>query len=153
MKIAICIAICLIIGYAGGFATASSINSWYLTLEKPVFNPPNWIFGPVWTALYILMGTSFGMIWTMNPSPLRNLAMIVFAIQLVLNFAWSFLFFYFKDLLGALIEIVLLWLGITICISLFYKLKPVTAYLLIPYILWVSFASVINFSIYWLNKS
>jgi tryptophan-rich sensory protein len=94
------------------------------------------------------MGTSFGMIWTMNPSPLRNLAMIVFAIQLVLNFAWSFLFFYFKDLLEALIEIVLLWLGIAICISLFYKLKPVTAYLLIPYILWVSFASVLNFSIY-----
>lgn len=148
MKIAISIAVCLLIGYAGRFATASSINSWYLTPEKPVFNHPNWIFGPVWTALYILMGTSFGMIWTMNPSPLRNLAMIVFAIQLVLNFAWSFLFFYFKDLLEALIEIVLLWLGIAICISLFYKLKPVTAYLLIPYILWVSFASVLNFSIY-----
>ncbi len=153
MKIAISIAVCLLIGYAGGFATASSISTWYVSLEKPIFNPPNWIFGPVWTILYILMGISLGIIWKMNPSPERNLAIIVFFLQLALNFAWSFLFFYFKNLLGAFIEIVVLWLCIAFCIAQFYNLKPVAAYLLIPYILWVSFASVLNFSIYWLNKS
>lgn len=148
MKIVTSIVVCLLIGYAGGIATSSSVNGWYLSLQKPVFNPPNWIFGPVWTALYIMMGLSFGMIWKMQPTPERNLAMIIFIIQLILNFTWSFLFFYFKNLLGAFIEIVVLWLLIVFCMVLFYKLKPAATYLLIPYIFWVSFASFLNFSIY-----
>lgn len=153
MKIAISIIACLLIGYAGGFATASSLSDWYLTLNKPIFNPPNWIFGPVWTVLYILMGIALGMIWQQQPSSERNMAMVMFVIQLVLNLGWSFIFFYFKNLLGAFIEIVILWFFIAVCIGLFYKLKPGAGYLLIPYILWVTFASILNFSIYWLNKN
>ncbi|MCX7744571.1 MAG: tryptophan-rich sensory protein [Flavobacteriales bacterium] len=153
MKIAISIIVCLVIGYAGSFATASSVNDWYLTLNKPIFNPPNWIFGPVWTLLYILMGISFGVIWQQQPSNERNVAMLIFAIQLLLNLSWSFLFFYFKLLLGAFIEIVILWIFIAACIIVFYKIKSVAGYLLIPYILWVSFATILNFSIYWLNKT
>lgn len=153
MKIAISIIVCLLIGYSGSFATASSLSHWYVTLNKPVFNPPNWIFGPVWTVLYILMGIALGMIWHQQPSRERNIAMLIFVVQLILNWGWSFIFFYFKNLLGAFIEIVVLWILIAACIGLFYKLKPIAAYLLFPYILWVTFASILNFSIYWLNKT
>ena len=129
-----------------------SVPEWYATLNRPSFNPPNWIFGPVWTMLYILMGISLFMIWKQDMSKERNLAILVFMLQLLLNFGWSFIFFYFNMIGFALIEIILLWISILFMLLLFYKIKPIAAYINIPYLLWVSFATVLNGSYYFLNR-
>ena len=123
-----------------------------MNLIKPPFNPPNYLFGPVWSALYLLMGVSLFMIVKMEKSELRINAILVFGIQLFLNFWWSIFFFRFHRPDVALAEIVLMWFAILFMIFSFYKAKPVAAYLQIPYLLWVSFASVLNASIWWLNK-
>ncbi len=151
-KILISIILCLGIGFLGGFATASSVNEWYVMLNKPIFNPPNYLFGPVWTILYILMGVSVGMIWHNGNSSAHRIAIGIFIIQLMLNFLWSFLFFYFQQPFIAFIEIVVLWVMIILTIKHFYSIKKMAAYLLLPYLAWVSFASVLNFSLYWLNR-
>lgn len=141
----------LSIGAFAGMFTSKAIPVWYATLNSPSFNPPNWLFGPVWTTLYILMGISFYLIWKQEKSEERNFAMLAFLIQLALNFAWSFIFFYFNKIGFAFAEIVLLWLSIVLMIIRFYKIKPITAYINIPYLLWVSFASMLNLSYYLLN--
>jgi translocator protein len=146
-----CIAIPLIVGGIAGIAPSGSDNEWYAALDKPVFNPPDWVFGPVWTILYILMGISLYLIWKSPASPMRKLALIIFGIQLVLNFAWSFIFFYFQQPGFALIEIVILWFSILAMIIVFHKINRVAAYLQIPYLLWVTFATLLNASIWWLN--
>lgn len=151
-KILISIILCLGIGFLGGFATASSVNEWYVMLNKPIFNPPSYLFGPVWTLLYILMGVSVGMIWHDGNSSAHRKAIGIFIIQLILNFLWSFLFFYFQQPFIAFIEIVVLWVMIILTIKHFYSIKKMAAYLLLPYLAWVSFASVLNFSLYWLNR-
>ena len=120
-------------------------------LNRPSFSPPNWVFGPVWTILYVLLGISFFLIWKENPTRERNMAIKVFSIQMLLNFAWSFIFFYFNLIGAALIEIILLWISITLMIYLFSKIKPVAAYMNIPYLLWVSFATILNAGYYFLN--
>lgn len=141
----------LTLGIASGFSTINSINNWYQFIEKPTFNPPNWIFGPVWTILYILMGISFGLVWHSNHINKKN-ALILFTIQFILNLAWSFLFFN-QHLLGiAFIEIIIMWLFILLTIKSFYSINKTAAFLLIPYLLWVSFASVLNGAIWYLNK-
>ncbi len=150
-KLIASLALPLAVGAIAGLFTAKSIPNWYATLNQPSFNPPNWLFGPVWTTLYILMGISLYMIWTLEPGKERNLALVAFGVQLVLNFAWSFFFFYFKTLGFALIEIVALWTSIIFMIVLFYKLKPMAAYMNIPYLLWVSFATILNAAYYKLN--
>lgn len=151
IKLILSLILPLSIGAFAGMFTSEAIPGWYATLNRPSFNPPNWLFGPVWTTLYLLMGISFYMIWKQEKSKERDLALLFFFIQLALNFAWSFIFFYFNKIGFAFAEIVLLWLSIVLMMIRFYKIKPITAYINIPYLLWVSFASMLNLSYYLLN--
>ena len=147
----ICIIIPLAVGGISSLFTFSSVNDWYLGINKPSFNPPNWIFGPVWNTLFVLMGISLYLAWTTTGSPLWKLGIIIFGAQLALNFLWSMLFFGLHSPLLAFIDIVLLWIAILANIILFWQINPYSAYLLIPYLLWVSFASVLNLFIVLLN--
>lgn len=144
------IGLCLAVGAVAGAFTSQAIPAWYASLAKPGFNPPNWVFGPVWTVLYILMGTSLYLVWQHTKS-LVNAAVIVFFVQLILNFAWSFIFFKLKSPMVALIDIVLLWLAIVASIILFYHVRKTASWLLVPYLAWVSFAAVLNAAIVRLN--
>lgn len=153
LKLIASILLPLALGAIAGMYTSQSIPDWYATLNRPSFNPPNWIFGPVWTTLYLLMGISLFLIWKQDAGKERNLAIFVFIIQQALNFGWSFIFFYFNRIGLALIEIVFLWISIVIMIRLFYKIKPWAAYINIPYLLWVTFAAILNASYYLLNRS
>ena len=140
------------IGSLSGLATANSIDTWYATLEKPFFNPPNWIFGPVWTLLYILMGVAAGLVWSSTAeATVKRRALAAYILQLGLNALWSILFFGLRSPQLALTEIVLLWIAIVWCMRLFEPIQRTAAYLLVPYLLWVSFASVLNGAILWLN--
>jgi benzodiazapine receptor len=151
LTLLLCIVGTLLVGGIAGIATATSIDTWYTTLHKPSFNPPNYLFGPVWTVLYILMGISLYVILQSTESNLRKKAIRIFAFQLFLNFIWSFLFFKFHFLAIALIDIVLLWACILVMIRTFLKINRTAAYLQIPYLLWVSFASALNGAILFLN--
>ena len=151
VKLSLCITIPLLIGGISGFATAAGINVWYSELNKPSFNPPNYLFGPVWSLLYILLGISFYKILQSPSNETRTKAIIAFVLQLFLNFCWSFLFFKFHLLNIALIEIILMWLSIAAMIYLYSKIDKKAAFLQIPYLLWVSFASVLNGAIWYLN--
>ena len=152
IQLTICIAIPLVIGSLEGFFTIEGVRTWYATQNKPSFNPPNWLFAPAWTLLYILMGISLYWIWSSPKTEQRTQALYIFSIQLFLNFAWSFLFFTLHNPLLALIDIVLLIFAIIAMIVTFKKIKPVAGYLQIPYLCWVSFATLLNASIWWLNK-
>jgi benzodiazapine receptor len=152
-KLFISIILPLSVGAIAGMFTSRAIPEWYASLIQPSFNPPNWLFGPVWTTLYIIMGISFFLIWKLEAGKERNQAILIFIVQLILNFGWSFCFFYFKMIGLALIEIIVLWSTIVLMLTRFYKLKPLAAYLNIPYLLWVSFATVLNAAYYWLNRS
>jgi tryptophan-rich sensory protein len=140
------------VGAIAGLFTAQAVPEWYASLNQPSFNPPNWIFGPVWTTLYILMGISLFLIWKLDAGKERNRAILVFLVQMLLNFGWSFLFFYFKMIGVALMEIILLWISIVAMLYLFFKVKPLAAYINIPYLLWVTFATVLNAAYYFLNR-
>jgi translocator protein len=152
LKLLFAIAICEAVGIVGGLFTFSSIPTWYATLQKPSFSPPNWLFGPVWTALYAMMGIALFLAWEKKVRG-RAQAIKVFNVQLALNLLWSILFFYFKSPLAAFNEIIVLWAAILITIILFYRLSKPAAYLMVPYLLWVSFAAFLNFSIYLLNPA
>lgn len=151
VKLILCLCGPLLVGGIAGFATATSVDTWYLTLHKPSFNPPNYLFGPVWSLLYLLMGVSFYMILQAPESDQRKRAIIIFYVQLALNFLWSFLFFKFQLVGIAFIEIICMWVSIITMIVLFSKVHKRAAYLQIPYLLWVSFASVLNGAILFLN--
>jgi len=153
-KILIFVATCLGVGYLSGVVTRSSVETWYPTLVKPPFNPPNWVFFPAWTTLYILMGIAGGLVWQKIEQQSEEVrkALTFFWIQLALNALWSYLFFGLKNPLLALIEIFLLWLMIYETYIKFSKINRYAGYLFIPYILWVSFALILNASIWWLNK-
>jgi tryptophan-rich sensory protein len=147
------IVICQVAGFIGSIFTTRTIPTWYASLIKPVFNPPNWIFGPVWTALFFLMGVSLYLVWQKGfDNPQVKIALLIFAFQLVLNIIWSILFFGLRSPLLAFIEIIVLWIFILLTIICFYPISKPASYLLIPYILWVTFASVLNFAIFLLNK-
>jgi translocator protein len=154
VKISISVAICVLVGFLSGFATQSSVKTWFLTVNKPFFNPPSWVFAPVWTILYIMMGIAFGLIWSSSFKDKKILkkAMIIFVIQLALNALWSILFFGLCNPLLALIEIVLLWLMIYETIKVFKPIDNLASKLLYPYLAWVSFATILNGSIWWLNR-
>lgn len=147
----ISLAIPLITGSIAGIFTARAIPVWYASLNKPSFNPPDSVFGPVWTVLYILMGISMFLIWSTPKGKERTLALSVYFIQLVLNFSWSFLFFFFRSVGWALLEIILLWIVIQVMMILFYKIRPVAAFLNAPYLLWVTFATILNAASFILN--
>ena len=147
-----CVGGMVLIGSISGLANAGNITGWYATLHKPSFNPPNYLFGPVWTILYMLMGISLYLILQSPKTDARNTALIIFAFQMALNFSWSFLFFYFKWPGIAFIEILIMWIAIIMMILTFYRISPPAAYMQVPYLLWVSFASVLNGAIWYLNK-
>lgn len=151
VKFVVSILMCQAAGTIGSLFTSSSIPTWYATLNKPAFNPPNWIFAPVWIFLYILMGISFYLIWIKSDVPNFGFLLSVFLFQLVLNVFWTIIFFGLKSPLYAFIEIIILWIMILICIISFYPVSKAASILLIPYILWVSLASILNFSLWRLN--
>lgn len=151
IKLVISISIPLALGAVAGRVTAQAVPEWFASLNRPSFSPPNWIFGPVWTVLYILLGISLFLIWKQIPSKQRNNALLIFSLQMFLNFIWSFVFFYFHQIGLALIVIIGLWISIIFMLISFYKIKPLSAYLNIPYLLWVTFASVLNAGYYFLN--
>ena len=144
-------AICLGVGGLGSFFTANSVRDWYPRLRKPVGTPPSWVFGPAWTTLYVLMAISAWLVWRDYGSGARPALMIFFG-QLALNVAWSAIFFGSRLIGVALAEIAILWLAIAFNMLVFYWLKPIAAWLLAPYLLWVTYASYLNFGIWRLNR-
>ncbi len=139
------------IGSLGGIFTIAEIPNWYAGLNKPSFNPPNWLFGPVWTSLYTMMGIAFYIIWKQPATDTRKKAFQLFIIQFVLNFFWSIIFFSLHSIGAALIEIIVMWIFILLTIIQFSKLSKPAAWLLVPYIAWVSFATLLTASIWKLN--
>ena len=149
----IAILICESTGIISGLIANTGINPWFDTLNKPLWNPPAFIFAPVWTLLYLLMGISLWLIWKSNtPSPQKNNAIILFFLQLFFNFWWSIIFFKFHSPAFALVDIILMLNLILFTIILFSKISKIAAWLLVPYIAWVSFATILNFTIWILNK-
>lgn len=145
-------------GLIGTLFTSPSIGTWYASLERPALNPPNWVFAPVWTTLFVLMGIALYLIWAKEPhlwqpteKKLRRTALGVFGIQLFLNTTWSLVFFGLHSPGAALVIIVFLWLAILANVILFYRLNPISGLLLIPYLLWVSFATYLNAAFWLLN--
>ncbi len=154
LKLIIAVAVPLAVGGLSGFATAGGVATWYPTLTKPPFNPPAWVFGPVWTVLYIMMGVAAFLVWREGfATEGVKLALTVFAVQLALNGLWSILFFGMQTPGWALVEIIALWFAIIVTVVFFWRVVPAAGMLLLPYLAWVSFASVLNASLWWLNRS
>ncbi|MCX7732701.1 MAG: tryptophan-rich sensory protein [candidate division WOR-3 bacterium] len=145
------IAVPLIIGFLGSMFTRQSVGNWFVTLKKPVFAPPNWLFAPAWALLYIMMGIAFYLIWQQGYSVKLRWALVVYGLQLILNLLWSLFFFGLRSPLLGLVDIVLLWILVIINTILFYHLRHAAGLLLIPYILWLTFALLLNLSIVILN--
>lgn len=154
LRILLVVMTCVVIGYLSGMVTRESITTWYPTLVKPVFNPPNWVFAPVWTALYIMMGVAGGLVWNqieVQPELVKK-GFLFFIIQLGLNALWSYLFFGLHNPFLALIEVILLLLMIFETYVIFKKVDRIAGMLMVPYLAWVTFATILNASIWWLNK-
>ena len=152
LKLIIAIAIPVAVGAISGFFTATGVESWYQTINKPSWNPPGWIFAPVWTTLYIMMGVALFLVWKSDSSDiLKKTAITLFTIQLVLNFFWSFIFFDQHQIGWALVEIIAMWIFILLTIFAFGNISKLAAWLLVPYISWVSFATILNYTIWKLN--
>jgi len=146
------VSICLVIGFISSFATQSSVNDWFTTLNKPSFNPPNWLFAPVWTVLYIMMGVAAGIVWARGFYHLWvQTALYHFGFQLLLNAAWSIVFFGLKEPFWALLVILTLLIVLSITIKRFKVVSTTAAWLLVPYLLWVCFATVLNYKLWELN--
>lgn len=145
------IALCLGAGGLGAIATTPEIDGWYKTIVKPSWNPPGYVFGPVWTTLYVMMGVAAWLVW--KPAGFKGamLPLILFGVQLVLNVGWSWVFFHFHQPGWAFAEILVLWLAIAATTLVFFKNSKIAGWLMIPYLAWVSFASVLNFAIWQLN--
>ena len=153
VKLILTIGSSLSAGLLGTLFTASAIPTWYAGLEKPFFNPPSWLFGPVWTTLYILMGISAYLIWK-NGLGLKNVreALLVFCIQLGLNALWSPIFFGLKLPGIAFVEIIALWAMVTAFMILSHRISKIAGWILAPYAIWVSFALILNYAIWYLNE-
>ena len=152
LKLIIAIAICQVIGNIGTIFTISAISTWYVTLQKPSFTPPNWLFGPVWTTLFTLMGISLYLVWNKGLEN-KNVksSVFIFFLQLVLNVFWSFLFFGLKFPFYAFIEIIILWITIAVTIFKFYNVSKKAGLIIIPYLVWVSVALALNYYVWILN--
>lgn len=151
-RLVISLIIVFFAGAIGTVATLSEIPTWYAALAKPTWAPPNWLFGPVWTTLYILIGVALFLVWRKGSDKKDvKLALFVFAVQLVLNVLWSVVFFGYHSLLGGVIVVILLWIAILANIIVFYRVSKPAGLLLVPYIIWVSIASYLNYSVYLLN--
>ncbi len=152
LKFIISIIICQSAGIFGSLFTFDSISDWYVTLEKPAFAPPNWIFGPVWITLYFLMGLSLYIVWKDElKSKTRNAFFVVFGIQLILNALWSFLFFGLRSPFLGLLDIILLDIMVIVTIIYTKSISKLTMILLIPYLIWIVFASFLNYVIFLVN--
>lgn len=143
--------VCVGAGGLGAVATTPQIEGWYRTLAKPAWTPPDWIFGPVWTTLYILMAIAAWLVW--KPAGLKSagLPLSLFAVQLILNIAWSWIFFGSRQPGWAFAEVVLLWIAILATVVVFFRCSQVAGWLLVPYLAWVSFAAVLNSAIWRMN--
>jgi benzodiazapine receptor len=152
VKLVVSIVLCNLAGFLGTFATQTGPGSWYDMLVKPEINPPSFVFAPVWTTLFILMGIAFYLVWMEGTDrPEVRTALGVFGVQLVLNVLWSYAFFGFQSPLFGLLVIVILWVAILATIVLFSRVNRTAASLLIPYLLWVTFATFLNYSILVIN--
>ena len=153
VKVLLAIIVCEAVGILGSVFTIPAITTWYQTLNKPVFSPPNYVFGPIWTTLYALMGISIFLILEKKiKNKEKNKLIYLFSLQLFLNFLWSIIFFGFHLPLLAFLDIVFLWVSILLLIIRFWKISKPASYLLMPYLLWVSIASVLNAAIVILNR-
>lgn len=153
-RLVVALIVPLIVGAIGGLATSSSLTDWYPTLQKPAWTPPNWVFGPVWTALYLMMGFAAWRVWMVGllNRPVR-LALILFGVQLALNLGWSLLFFGLQRPLLGLVDIVVLDVVLTITLIAFLRVDRLAGFLLAPYLMWSWFATALNSSLWWLNRS
>ncbi len=150
--ISIAVGVCVLVGFLSSFATQSSVNTWYVDLNKPSFNPPNSVFAPVWTVLYVLMGVAAGIIWSKGFHHLWvKTALYHFGFQLLFNALWSIVFFGFRNPFAGLLIILVLLVLILLTIKWFKVVSTTAAYLLIPYLLWVCFATALNYKIWELN--
>ncbi len=145
------VGLCLVVGGLGAALTSPSLEPWYAGLQKPSFNPPGWIFGPVWTTLYIMMGYALWRVWSHESHPLRVKAVQMFFVQLVLNLCWSGAFFFMQSPSLGLVVIICLLAAIVTTMFLFFRLDRLAGALFVPYVLWVGFATVLNLSIFLLN--
>ncbi len=150
-KIILCVALCLTLGILSGFSTVDSINSWFQFVIKPSWNPPNWIFGPMWTTLYIMMGIAVALIWNTSHKNKKQ-AIGLFIIQFILNLAWSFIFFNLHAIGWAFAEILVMLLFIALTLYAFFQINKLAGWLMFPYLLWVAFATVLNGTIWYLNS-
>ena len=152
ISLVVWLGLCLGVGGLGGRWTAPEIPGWYRSLAKPSFNPPSWVFGPVWTMLYVLMACAAWIISGTVASPLRLGALALFLVQLALNLAWSWIFFHRHALGAALVEVALMWLAIGATTLVFSQSSPLAAWLMAPYWAWVSFAALLNVAVWRLNR-
>ncbi len=151
-KLIFCIIICQLAGIIGSFATAPAISNWYQFLNKPIFTPPSWLFAPVWISLYILMGIATYIVWNKGLDELNNkIGLLFFSIQLGFNTIWSIIFFGFKSIIGGLIVIFVLDISVIVTIIFYFKVSKTAGTLLIPYIIWLSIATALNYSLLLLN--
>lgn len=152
-RLIISIALCQLAGIIGSIFSTPAIPTWYASLNKPLFSPPNWVFGPLWITLFVLMGISLFLVWRKGLEiPYAKSGIMLFNIQLVFNVLWSVVFFGLKSPLGGLIVIIILWILILLTMIEFYKVSELSGALLVPYILWVSFATILNSFLYFLNR-
>lgn len=147
-RLVLFVGLCLLTGFVGSMATQSSVDTWYATLNKPSWTPPNWLFAPVWTSLYLAMGVAAWLVWRRGPA---RISLTLFFGQLALNLAWSFLFFGMRWPLGGLIDIALLWIAIAATLWAFRTSSTAAAWLMVPYLAWVSYASALNFALWRMN--
>lgn len=153
IQIAVSVIIAQLAGIIGAFATQSSVGSWYTTLVKPWFTPPNWLFGPAWITLYTLMGIAAWLVWRKGGFSDEGVrvALIAYGVQLLINAAWSPAFFGARSPIAGLLIIAVLWVAIAVTIYLFSRHSKVAAWLMAPYLAWVTYASALNFEIWRLN--
>jgi len=152
LQLIISVVVCQLAGVIGGLFTGPAIPTWYASLRKPSFTPPGWVFGPAWVTLYVMMGVAAFLVWRRGlDDPQVRIALVIFVVQLLLNASWSVVFFGQRSPMGGLLVIGLLWVAILLTIIAFARVSSVAALLLVPYILWVSFASVLNGAIVRLN--
>jgi tryptophan-rich sensory protein len=147
------IILCVAVSAVGGAITATSVDTWYQALEKPSFNPPDWVFAPVWTALYIVMGIAAWRVWRIRSFDAPGKALVVFAVQLGLNLAWSFLFFGIQRIDLALVTIVILLVSIIVNTIMFWRVDRLAGILFVPYTAWVTYATILNTSLWLLNET
>ena len=152
-KLICSVSLCLMTGFVGSFSTMNSVKTWYAELSRPSFTPPDWTFGVVWPILFVMMGISVFMIWNRGLDKRKvKVALGLFVLQLVLNGLWTPIFFGLHMIALALIEIVLLWIAILLTILVFWRISKTATFFLFPYILWVSFAAILNTALWYLNR-